>query len=177
MKSPYLFILIPLLLCLIFLILGCIASIPATPNPDISGGPQITPYVAETLNRSAEVYGPDYGIATYLPAGCTFNVAYYYDGTLDRIDTIYSGSTRFTLTQQKGEKPFCVGGIAGKSVPVTINNDNGTFTQGEKTGNSLSWYYGNYSFCIAGNLDQGDMTKIAESVRYVEEIETNSSIK
>jgi hypothetical protein len=171
MKNPYLFILIPLVLCLVFLIIGWIASIPATPNPDISGGPQITPYVAETLNRSAEVYGPNYGIATNLPAGCAFQVAYYYDDTLDRIDTIYSGSTRLTLTQQKGEHPLCVGGIAGKSVPVTINGDNGTFSQGERTDNSLTWSDGNYFFCIVGTVDQEQMIKMAESVRYSDKIE------
>lgn len=175
MKNPYLYFLIPLLLCLVFLIGGWIASIPATQLPDISGSPQITPYVAGTLNRSAEAYGPDYGIATYLPAGCTFQVAYYYDGTLDRIDTIYSGSTRLTLTQQKGEQPLCVGGNAGQRVLVTINAANGTFTEGEKTGNSLSWYDGNYSFCISGFVDEGEMTKMAESVRYVEEIGSMNS--
>ncbi|MBP1927757.1 hypothetical protein J2741_000304 [Methanolinea mesophila] len=174
MKNPYFIILIPLVLCLIFLIVGWIASISATPKPDTSGGPQITPYRAETLNNAAEVYGPGYGIATSLPAGCTFHEANYYDGTLKRIDTIYSGSTRLTLTQQKGEQPFCVGGSAGKSVPVIINGGKGNFTQGEKTGNSLSWYDGNYSFCISGSVNQEEMTKIAESVRYSEENESMS---
>jgi hypothetical protein len=177
MKNPYLFILIPLVLCLIFLIIGWIASIPETTHHPNPGTVQITPMYARTLEDAVESFGPNYAIATYVPRNYSFTHADCYCGPLRRIDTIYYigparyDSPRFTMTQQEGESPFCVGTVVGKSVPVTINGDNGTFIQGEKTGNSLTWSDGNYSFCIVGTVDQEQMIKMAESVRYSDKIE------
>ena len=81
------------------------------------------------------------------------------------------------MTQQESESPFCVGTVVGESAPVTINGNNGNFTQGENTNIHLTWSDGNYSFCISGFVDQEEMTKMAESVRYYTEIELMNTTK
>ena len=176
------FFLILLLFCLT-LVMGCISPSPENNQPTAPNPPQITPVYAKTIEEAAKTFGSNYAIAAYIPGNYSFSNADCYCGPLRRIDTIYYigparyDNPRLTMTQQESESSFCVGTIVGKSVPVIINGNNGNFTQGEITRNSLTWSDGNYSFCISGFVDQEEMKKMAESVKYFEETKLNSSIK
>jgi hypothetical protein len=153
---------------------GC-ASLPSnhdiTTTPTTFPTPVITPYPYTTIEEARSGYA-DYTIPEYLPEGYNFSVAYYVDGPDRRIDTYFSppGDRRrqppplqdmsIYLHQRQDPTPFCSGRISGEPVIVDINGYEGTFVKGSK----LTWYAGNYSFCLMGPFNQSEMEKMAESM-------------
>jgi hypothetical protein len=165
------------LILILFIVItgaGCV-SLPSnhdmTTTPTTFPTPVIDPYPFRTIEEARSGYA-DYTIPVYLPEGYTFSVAYYVDGPDRRIDTYFSPSgdrrrqpplpqgMSIYLHQRQDPTPFCSGSITGEPVIVDINGNEGTFVQGSK----LTWYTGNYSFCLRGPFNQSEMEKIAKSM-------------
>lgn len=156
-----------LLLLVLTSLMGCVSSpsINSTINSITPITPVITPLRADTIERAQTIYGPDYTFPAYLPKGYTFTEADYYDGPDERIDTFFSGDFgRLQLIQHKEQTPLCAGIISKNMVQIDVNGYNGTFISGENNLNQLSWYSGNYSFCLTGSFRINEMKMIAESI-------------
>jgi len=166
-----------ILILILFFIVSCAGCIshPAnynmTTTPTTFPTPVINPYPYATIEEARSGY-PDYIIPEYLPESYIFAGAYYFNGPDERIDTYFSPSgdihrqpppvqdVRLHLIQHQNPTPLCSGGITGESVIVEINGHEGMFIQGSR----LSWYSGNYSFCLVGPFNLSEIVKIAESV-------------
>jgi hypothetical protein len=153
---------------------GCVSSPlnhDMTATPTTFPTPVITPLRYVTIDEARSRY-TDYAVPEYLPEGYNFSVAYYVDGPDRRIDTYFGPShdprrepplpqgMSLYLHQHQDPTPFCSGSISGDPLIVDINGYEGTFVQGSK----LTWYTGNYSFCLVGPFNQSEMEKIAESM-------------